>query len=378
MRQLENEPIAQETLEKYYQSLQASLHEVETLEQTALWHALGLLQNITLVAFGLTVAPVLPVAAWLLGARLPGSAPDLLVYWAGGTAACGVTAMVVAGLRSLTHRRVPRVDVSAEQRLFMGAFEAYEALGAFALARQVRDRERAVKALRAFAPVWQYHRDVLTWYPEAHGARHHAESWVVDVRYPDDIAIWTIFSTWADALYSTQRFPWLRLNPESDRILRALVAMPPRVIPRIRDSAALRDVREVLGALSGFLYAYLPEHESAQSIDELALLHQRGHAAGLRFVQAVEALPDYQPAPGSPESATGPSWFRRCVGIVPAAVTHPSPLVRFAAWFGVIALLVAGMLAAASAYFDIDSGAAAVVFISSTTVAPAALAAMAR
>lgn len=372
MEQVETEPIGEETLEKYYQSLKASLREVETLEQTWLWHALGLVQKVILVAFGLSVAPVLPVVAWLLGARLPGSAPDLVVYWLGGALASGAIALLLAGGRSVLEKESPRVAVSPEQHLFIAVFEAYEALGAFAVARQVRDHHRAVRALRVFLLPTSSWALPAEWH--SYMREHAPDRAFVDMRTiwqaPGAEVLWT----WDSALYSTGRIPWLRLEPQSRRLLTALTAVPRRVLTRVADSTGLTEVRDLLSELAQFLYAYLPEHEATHSREELAQLRDRGDAASLRFADAVERLADYGPPPTGSATSRQPGWIASCAGTITGAITHRSALVRFGAWFGIIAVLVAAMLAAASAYVEIDPGAAALVFVSSTTLAPAALA----
>ncbi len=300
----------------------------------------------------LSVIPAVPAATWivvnvLMGVDVGGPLSDFFGYWIGASAVGAVLALLASLGRIAVKHGHEFTELTSEQQLFVTLREAHEALERYGVTHLPRDRREAERLLQRVR-VDDFHPD----YHESH----------------------VIFS-WLEVAYQAQRFPWIEVAASTGKILDGLRLFLTRVIPRVKEDLDLDAVASVLFGFSEFLYAFLPEHVNRIEASEVVALRTRGMQAALDACERMGELSDIETRGGAADTRRGP---RRLVVALLAGVQSSNPLVRFAAWFGVLMVLTAAIVVPSAIVFHLGAPIMVPVFVSTPLLCAATLTIAAR
>jgi hypothetical protein len=191
--------------------------------------------------------------------------------------------------------------LSSEQIAFIFVYQAYKELKIFFVSHIDQHIEKALISLR------DLHNNEYERYPE--------DDFIKTWRHIDEIQSIKIDDT-AVAHYRTksiinkpslshqiyiaqeflktfEKFSWFNIDILTKERLQAFISFQKKILDRLEKREDLPAALNVLENLSGFLYAFLPEHQTNMNPDELKALQTEGIKYLDTFVENTNKLIDY-------------------------------------------------------------------------------------
>ena len=172
-------------------------------------------------------------------------------------------------------------------------------------------------------------------------------------------------------LKTFEKFAWFQPDSRTKQILQALISLQEKIPPRLSSREDLPAALTILENFGKFLYAYLPEHKTYMTSEDLANLQAEGTACLDRFVSDVNALTSYH----TPEKkkkgveAAKPTLRKKF-----EAFYSYSVFFRFTVWFILILVLTSAAVLLINQLVKLTADTMATVIIGTSVASAAALA----
>ncbi len=150
-----------------------------------------------------------------------------------------------------------------------------------------------------------------------------------------------------DLVGERARFSWFKLEPQTQKILRALSSFPSKLRDRINDKKDLPILVSVLLDLSTYLYSEIPEISDGVG-EEANRLAEAGAASLESFAEKVNAMTQYasEVRPETPKESMAKAAFS-ALARVGSIFRHENELVCFMAWYVLsLVLILSGFILA--------------------------------
>jgi hypothetical protein len=394
-------------IDLYYESLKQVYEQIKNWPKrkpSRRERIIDWLVGITGVIFFLSLIPVLPVIFVFVGSQfgLVLGPLDLRVATLGKFVLVWIVATVIGAIFFFSMLWInDRVDskiekpsgppqtLSPDQVTFIAVYEAYKELKIYFVSHIDQHVENALRSLRRVSyPDWwggdiaQFQRLRFPEEPES-VIEYQGEDDEVEFTYrmrvhstliqrklsasfPRQIYVARAF------LQTFETYSWFTLDTATKAVLQALISFPEKIPYRLRERQDLPSVLNVLKNLSEFVYAFLPEHQTHMDSATLTQLHFEGLERLHSFVQGVNDLTHYPPAPKQAESTSKipPLTWREKLQL---AYYH-SIFVRFTLWFILILVLTSGTVLLINRFVALSSDTMATLIIGTSVASAAALA----
>jgi hypothetical protein len=390
-----------ENIDVYYESLK------EVFEQIRKWkppnrpfanRLFGMLAGLTGVFLALSVIPILPAALVYLGWPVDdlflslnltwGLFSRFLLVWPACVSLTSLLLVLFVWIQPADSNKTkePPQALSPEQLAFVCAYEAFRELKVYFVSHIDQHVELSLVAFsRLVTPnstldaydisEMIVHSQVLS--ERAHGDLREQnihrlvaeeKSWYgkkLDAGLIDQVRAARNF------LKTFEKFAWFQPDSRTKQILQALISLQEKIPQRLRLREDLPAVLTILENLSGFLYAYLPEHQTYMDAKELEKLQVSGSECLSRFVSAVNELTSYQLV-GKMKSgieSSKPTLRKRF-----EAFYSYSIFFRFTVWFMLILVLTSAAVVFINQLVKLTADTMATVIIGTSVASAAVLA----
>lgn len=222
---------------------------------------------------------------------------------------------------SQRHQEKAPQTLSPEQLTFIYIYEAYKELKIYFVSHIDQHIEKTLDSLIKVQP--SKHKFVDFDFARGPG-RKEIESQEMEMYYLRELrksslsnnysAFWDQISIAGEFLQTFEKYSWFHIDDLTKSRLQALIAFQSKVLNRLENREDLPAVLIVLQNLSRFLYAYLPEHQTNRSPEELTTLQTKGNECLDIFVQDLNKLmelPDDKPDKKSVHHLPKPTVFQR-------------------------------------------------------------------
>lgn len=322
---MENIEIYFESIRQVYNQILEWRKERENRPEPLWRRVVDFFTNISLGIFVLSLIPIIPGLVVFLGSRFnwvifnfqlnQANIWTYVLAWLISIAVSVFFIILSFGLDTSTKPTSnqdnlnPPQTLSSEQLTFIFVYQAYKELKIFFVSHVDQHIEKALDSLGEL----QRNPSRINLDPDFDGVYRHASPEEMRMRVERELyaerrsiryfgyrnetrsSLSNQINITREFLKTFEKYSWFHLDDSTKARLQALISFQRKTLVRLRKREDLPAVLSVLENLSRFFYAFLPEHQTNMSAEDLNILQSEGIKCLDKFVEDVGKLIDYPP-----------------------------------------------------------------------------------